>query len=624
MWHAARFAHKSISAIIAMVTVFGVQPYPALAQIDKQQQSDGLAIPAQDDGVGANFIVPGPNLLTDPGFEQSYGSTTGPWSQQPPDTICINTDGNCFDTGAGYYSGGGWAWFGGLGSNSNLVSQSVTFPKCGAVLEFYLYIGRANGGNQNFFEALIDNTPVFWTDATKSSSYPVYTYVGVDVSQFADGNVHTVKFYSETPDIYQVFFNLDNVALRQVVSSSSSCVGVGVRVGGIGQTGVGLTPASGDRVSYIGLNDGPVEVDNFANFLPFVASQRVGYYNNNLGKWTSFSELMGVPFSSLGKRYYFPWYNNKTINTQLRFGSFDTDFDTTVRVTIGGVLRGTYNLTPNTGIRVSYQGLDSGPVVIESSSELIIASERVAYQNPQSKKWTSYSEMMGLPDLQLSSRYWFPWYNNLDLNSQLRFGNVGTTTTNVTVTIGGVVRGTYTLQPKASQRVAYLVNSGPILIESSGNVPLIASLRVAYTPDNGVTWPDVSEMMGLPASVVSTSYSFPWYNNLDINTQLRFANVGSAATNITVKIGGVIRGVYPLGPNQSTRQSYSLSSGPVVVESSGNVPIIASERVGYFNGTKWTSFSEMMGLPSSQLTSHYVFPWYNNVDLNTQLRFGAP
>jgi len=80
-----------------------------------------------------------------------------------------------------------------------------------------------------------------------------------------------------------------------------------------------------------------------------------------------------------------------------------------------------------------------------------------------------------------------------------------------------------------------------------------------------------------------------------------------------------------LAPNESKRISYAgLDSGPVVIQSSGNVPIIASERVAYFNGTAWTSFAEMMGLPQSQLTTTYLFPWYNNIDLNTQLRFGIP
>jgi hypothetical protein len=37
-----------------------------------------------------------------------------------------------------------------------------------------------------------------------------------------------------------------------------------------------------------------------------------------------------------------------------------------------------------------------------------------------------------------------------------------------------------------------------------------------------------------------------------------------------------------------------------------------------------TSFSEMMALPNTQLDTTYWLPWYNNVDLDTQLRFGVP
>jgi hypothetical protein len=37
-----------------------------------------------------------------------------------------------------------------------------------------------------------------------------------------------------------------------------------------------------------------------------------------------------------------------------------------------------------------------------------------------------------------------------------------------------------------------------------------------------------------------------------------------------------------------------------------------------------TSFSEMMGLANSLLDTLYWMPWYNNVDLDTQLRFGIP
>jgi len=37
-----------------------------------------------------------------------------------------------------------------------------------------------------------------------------------------------------------------------------------------------------------------------------------------------------------------------------------------------------------------------------------------------------------------------------------------------------------------------------------------------------------------------------------------------------------------------------------------------------------TSFLEMMGLPMSQLDTTFWLPWYNNIDLTSQLRFGVP
>jgi hypothetical protein len=38
----------------------------------------------------------------------------------------------------------------------------------------------------------------------------------------------------------------------------------------------------------------------------------------------------------------------------------------------------------------------------------------------------------------------------------------------------------------------------------------------------------------------------------------------------------------------------------------------------------FSSFYELMGLPNTQLSSQYFFPWYNNVAMNSQLRFAVP
>jgi hypothetical protein len=52
--------------------------------------------------------------------------------------------------------------------------------------------------------------------------------------------------------------------------------------------------------------------------------------------------------------------------------------------------------------------------------------------------------------------------------------------------------------------------------------------------------------------------------------------------------------------------------------------IIAAERVIFAVNNTATSYSELMGLPKTQLATSYLFPWYNNLQLNLQLRFGAP
>jgi hypothetical protein len=80
---------------------------------------------------------------------------------------------------------------------------------------------------------------------------------------------------------------------------------------------------------------------------------------------------------------------------------------------------------------------------------------------------------------------------------------------------------------------------------------------------------------------------------------------------------------FTLAVGASIRRSFAgVNSGPVKIES--NVDIVAAERVVYkVNGVD-TSFAEMMGLPASQLNTTYWLPWYNNVELDTQLRFGIP
>jgi hypothetical protein len=83
-------------------------------------------------------------------------------------------------------------------------------------------------------------------------------------------------------------------------------------------------------------------------------------------------------------------------------------------------------------------------------------------------------------------------------------------------------------------------------------------------------------------------------------------------------------GSYLLHPSEQKRVAYSLDSGPVLVHSSGGVPIIAALRDAWKVNGQITSFVQMMGLPAPQLSDTFLFPAYNNLSLDGQLRFGVP
>jgi hypothetical protein len=265
--------------------------------------------------------------------------------------------------------------------------------------------------------------------------------------------------------------------------------------------------------------------------------------------------------------------------------------------------------------------VNDGPVKVVSNVN-IVAAERIIYNIGGIP--TSFSEIMGLPDSQLNTTYWMPWYNNVNLDTQLRFGNVSGSNASVNVYIhGSLMNGSpFTLTPGQSKRVSFAgMNNGPVKVVS--NVNIIAAERVIYNV-NGVPT-SFSEMMGLPSSQLSTIYWLPWYNNVDLDTQLRLGNVSGSNASVNVYIHGSLMNGSPftLTPGQSRRVSFAgVNNGPVKIVS--NVNIVAAERVIYSIKGVPTSFSEMMGLPSSQLNTIYWLPWYNNLDLDTQLRFGLP
>jgi hypothetical protein len=79
-------------------------------------------------------------------------------------------------------------------------------------------------------------------------------------------------------------------------------------------------------------------------------------------------------------------------------------------------------LQPGESTRPFWEGFNTGPVEIKSNVP-IVAAERVIYKAGGVP--TSFTEMMGLPQAELDTVYWFPWYNTRGLISDLRIGVPG-------------------------------------------------------------------------------------------------------------------------------------------------------------------------------------------------------
>jgi hypothetical protein len=300
-----------------------------------------------------------------------------------------------------------------------------------------------------------------------------------------------------------------------------------------------------------------------------------------------------------------------------------------VDVYIAEVLEGSYLISRGESLRESY-AVNNGPVQITSTNGLpLIAAMRVIWQEPGQR--TSYSELMGLPAEQLSTEYWFPWYNNLAkaaMNQQFRFGNADSTSTTIEVYVGDTLLESYpNIAPGVSLQASYEINNGPIRIVSTDGKKIIAAMRVIWQEPGKRT--SYSELMGLPAEQLSDEYWFPWYNNLAttaMTQQFRFGNADSTSTTIEVYVGETLLESYPnIAPGVSLQASYAINNGPIRIVSADGKKIIAAMRVIWQEPGQRTSYSELMGLPAEQLSTEYWFPWYNNLAkaaMNQQFRFG--
>jgi hypothetical protein len=299
------------------------------------------------------------------------------------------------------------------------------------------------------------------------------------------------------------------------------------------------------------------------------------------------------------------------MESQLRVSNVGAS-STTITVTYGNnIPLDSYTLAAGAATRKFYP-VNNGPLHVTSSSSNILTSIRVIYLD------LSFSELMGLPANQLTNDYWFPYYNNVAMESQLRISNVSGAPTTITVTYGdNIPLDTYVLAAGDSTRLFYPgINSGPLHVVSSGG-NIITSIRVIYLNKS------FSELAGFPANQLTKEYTYPVYDNVASAAQLRVSNVGGVSTTITVYgASNAVVDSYTLAAGAATRKTYPVNDGPFhVVSSASN--ILSTQRLLTTTPT-FVSFNEFQGFPTNKLTTEFLFPYYNNSAMSSELRIALP
>ncbi|HNS37025.1 MAG TPA: carboxypeptidase-like regulatory domain-containing protein, partial [Anaerolineaceae bacterium] len=164
-------------------------------------------------------VVKGVNaeqIILDPSFEL-YTDPSSPWAQYSANfgTPLCTADDCGTGTGTGPHTGDVWSWFGGSSTgDSGYVSQSVAMDPGSATLTFWVeqYVCGANGA-ANYTALLVDGTEIWRTDGTDAACGVLgYRQITLDMSDYADGSTHEIKFNSVTTDGANFF--IDDVELN--------------------------------------------------------------------------------------------------------------------------------------------------------------------------------------------------------------------------------------------------------------------------------------------------------------------------------------------------------------------------------------------------------------------------
>jgi uncharacterized protein YkwD len=446
-------------------------------------------------------------------------------------------------------------------------------------------------------------------------------------------------FDPENRSYSNVFSHLTHQDFTPTFNPASGCANIYVYFGGNSSGSYVMKPGTSEIHTYLGENGGPVVIKSSNGTYynpPIIASYLQLRRPGTTGGWTGITQTMAFTEGQVSDSYVIPHYDytDATRYNSLQLANFDTKA-TNVIVKIGGVERGRFPIDVGSSQNVTFQGVAGGPVEVSSDNGAkIVVSLYELKKATTTAKWTGQTQMMGISPTQLSDTYIIPRYNYTlqDLLPYVVFANASDQETQVSVTIGGATYGPYTLQTGQSKVLTFPgENGGPVVVKSNNGAKIIASYLQLRRPGTTGGWTGITQTMAFTEGQVSDSYVFPHYDYTDATryNSLQLANFDTKATNVIVKIGGVERGRFPIDVGSSQNVTFSgVVGGPVEVSSDNGAKIVVSlyELKKATTTAKWTGQTQMMGLPTSELSDTYIIPRYNYTlqDLLPYVIFAVP
>ena len=185
----------------------------------------GTTAPSSDAKIAGGVMPHGrTDVIADGGFEA--GTPNPFWNEASSNfgsPICdIASCGQ--GGGTGPHAGTYWTWFGGIAgvAETGSMDQNVVIPAGTATLSFYLEIPVAD--STGFMNVDIDGNVLFTVTEADTGTYAIYAPVSLDVSAYADGGSHNVRFSSTTDaGAGPLNFFVDDVVLDVQEGGGSAC-----------------------------------------------------------------------------------------------------------------------------------------------------------------------------------------------------------------------------------------------------------------------------------------------------------------------------------------------------------------------------------------------------------------